>query len=61
MMGDGLLVSLLVLSKANVLRGGARGRCLFEAGRLLTFPTFKLGAYSRLVSLRVFWAKRHHT
>ena len=54
MMRDGLLVSLLVLSKANVLRGGARGRCLFEAGRLLTFPTFKLGAYSRLVSLRVF-------
>ncbi len=22
--------------------------CLFEAGRLLTFPTFKVGAYSRL-------------
>ena len=27
--------------------GGAGGR-LFEAGRLLTFPTYRVGAYSRL-------------
>ena len=27
--------------------GGGRGRRLFEAGRLLTFPTYRVGAYSR--------------
>ena len=28
--------------------GGGVGGCLFEAGRLLTFPTHRVGAYSRL-------------
>ena len=28
--------------------GGGRGGRLFETGRLLTFPTYRVGAYSRL-------------
>ena len=27
--------------------GGEGGGCLFEAGRLLTFPTYRVGAYLR--------------
>ena len=32
-------------------RGGVGGR-LFEAGRLLTFPAFRMGAYSRWALIR---------
>ena len=40
------------VSRNSVFLGGGgggvgRGR-LFEAGRLLTFPTFRVGAYSKL-------------
>ena len=35
--------------------GGRWGGRLFEAGRLLTFFAFKIGAYSRWTLIR-FWA-----
>ena len=34
------------------LGGGGGGGRLFEAGRLLTFPTYRVGAYSRWVLIR---------
>ena len=37
------------------LIGRRRGGCLFEVGRLLTFSTFRMGAYSRWALIRV-WA-----
>ena len=37
-----------------ILRKGGGGR-LFEAGRLLTFSTFRMGAYSRWALIRS-WA-----
>ena len=33
--------------------GGGGGGCLFEAGRLLTFSAFSMGAYSRWVLIRI--------
>ena len=33
--------------------GGGGGGCLFEAGRLLTFSAFRMGAYSRWVLIRI--------
>ena len=34
------------------LIGGSGGGCLFEAGRLLTFSAFRIGAYSRWALIR---------
>ena len=34
------------------LIGKRRGGCLFEAGRLLTFSAFRMGAYSRWALIR---------
>ena len=36
--------------------GGRWGGRLFEAGRLLTFSTFRMGAYSRWAALIRGWA-----
>ena len=33
--------------------GWGGGGCLFEAGRLLTFSAFRMGAYSRWVLIRI--------
>ena len=33
--------------------GGGGGGRLFEAGRLLTFPTYRVGAYSRWALNRI--------
>ena len=47
------------------LGGGGGGRVgggrLFEAGRLLTFPTFRMGAYSRWAPIRGWALNRINT
>ena len=35
---------------------GVGGGCLFNAGHLLTFPTYRVGAYSRWALLIRGWA-----
>ena len=40
------------LSLSGTGGGGVGGGCLFEAGRLLTFSAFRMGAYSRWVLIR---------
>ncbi len=40
--------SISEISGAASSMSGEEGGRLFEAGRLLTFPTFRVGAYSRL-------------
>ena len=42
------------------LGGGGDGR-LFEAGRLLTFPTYRVGAYSRWALIRGWAPNRINT
>ena len=37
------------------------GGCLFEAGRLLTFLTYRIGAYSRLALIRGWALNRINT
>ena len=41
-------------------RGGGDG-CIFEAGRLLTFPTCSVGAYSRWALIRGWALNRINT
>ena len=41
--------------------GGGRGGRLFEAGRLLTFPTYRVGAYSRWAFTRGWALNRINT
>ena len=41
--------------------GGGGGGCLFEAGRLLTFPTYKVGTYLRWVLIRGWALNRINT
>ena len=44
-------ISALILYLFFFCGGGGDGR-LFEAGRLLTFPTYRVGAYSRWALIR---------
>ena len=39
-------------TKTQRMRGGGGGGRLFEAGRLLTFSAFRMGAYSRWALIR---------
>ena len=41
--------------------GGGGGGCLFEAGHLLTFPTYRVGAYSRWALFRGWALNRINT
>ena len=41
--------------------GGVGSGRLFEAGRLLTFPTFRVGAYSRWALIRSWALNRINT
>ena len=41
--------------------GGKWGGRLFEAGRLLTFPTYRVGAYSRWALIRGWALNRINT
>ena len=41
--------------------GGRGGGRLFEAGRLLTFPTYRVGAYSRWALIRGWALNRINT
>ena len=41
--------------------GGGGGGGLFEAGRLLTFPTYRVGAYSRWALIRGWALNRINT
>ena len=41
--------------------GGGGDGCLFEAGRLLTFSAFRMGAYSRWALIRVWVLIRINT
>ncbi len=38
-----------------------RGGCLFEAGRLLTFPTYNVGVYSNWARIRSWAFNRINT
>ena len=40
---------------------GVGGGCLFEAGRLLTFPAYRVGAYSRWALIRGWALNRINT
>ena len=43
------------------VRGGGGGGRLFQAGRLLTFPTYRVGAYSRWALIRGWALNRINT
>ena len=49
---EGLLLSLIRLLLEFFLEGVGWGGRLFEAGRLLTFSAFSMGAYSRWALIR---------
>ena len=52
------LVHIFFLGGGGGVDGGGR---LFEAGRLLTFPTFRVGAYSRWALIRGWALNRINT
>ena len=45
----------------TIFLGGEGGGRLFEAGRLLTFPTYRVAAYSRWVLIRGWAVNRINT
>ena len=52
---------LLINTRFFLGGGGGGGGRLFEAGRLLTFPTYRAGAYSRRALIRGWALNRINT